>query len=184
MIDIIGTAARQTLRDPWSIAQQETPRVAAALIVDAPSRDETTLRGEPLIVRGGPRSRLAKQLNRSEIWGHRLSSATYVQVLQGLLTIAEKYQLVRSVPTSFDVDGWRLAANAVRLVRGSGRADGRPANPYFVSCMRLSRVRLRKGARGCLDSRAASTPLRSNRSGANGANGASAGEKMIERSLR
>jgi Lhr-like helicase len=148
MIDIIGTGARQTLRDPWSIAQQETPRVAAALIVDAPSREETTLRGEPLIVRGGPRSRLAKQLNRSEIWGQRLSSATYVEVLQALLTIAEKYQLVRSVPTSFDVDGWRLAANGVRLVRGAGRTDGRPVNPYFVSLYETLASALAQGGDG------------------------------------
>ena len=30
------------------------------------------------------------------------------------------------------MDGWRLAANAIRLVSAQGRSDGRPANSYFV----------------------------------------------------
>jgi Lhr-like helicase len=133
MVDIIATGARQSLRHPWSIAQQENPRISAALIIDAPKREDVSLRGEPLIVRGGPRSRLAKQLNRSEIWGERLPAQRYVEVLQFLIQAAERYQLIRKVATSFDVDGWRLAANAVRLVRGEGRLNGRPVNKYFVS---------------------------------------------------
>jgi hypothetical protein len=50
-----------------------------------------------------------------------------------LLKAAASYEIVRQVSTSFDVDGWRLAANALRLFEGEGRADGRPANRYFVS---------------------------------------------------
>src|SRR5262249_20718304 len=112
MLEVIATGARQSLRHPWSIGQQEQPRIAAALIVDAPKRDEAGLRGEALIVRGGPRSRLAKQLNRSEIWGERLSQQRYTDALQFLIEAAERYQLIRKVLTTFDVDGWRLAANA------------------------------------------------------------------------
>ena len=52
------------IEDGWlnRISQQENPRVAAALIIDAPRRDDAGLRGEPLIVRGGPRSSLARRL--------------------------------------------------------------------------------------------------------------------------
>ena len=132
-VEIIANAARQTLREPWSIAQQENPRVAAALIVEAPERAQAGVRGEPLIIRGGPRSGLARQINRIEIWGRRLPATAYVEVLNALLAAAAAYQLVRPVPTAFDVEGWRLAANAVRLVPGDGRADGRLANPYFIS---------------------------------------------------
>jgi hypothetical protein len=35
------------------------------------------------------------------------------------------------VSTAFDRQGWRLAANAVRLVLADGRADGKPPNRYF-----------------------------------------------------
>jgi Lhr-like helicase len=131
--EAIANAARQSLRHPWSIPQSEKPRVAAALMIDAPRREDVGLRGEFLVVRGGPRSRLAKQLNRAEIWGARLRPQAYLDVVRALIGIAVSYQLVRAVPTSFDLDGWRLEANAVRLVAGSGRGGGRPVNRYFVS---------------------------------------------------
>jgi Lhr-like helicase len=131
-IEATANAARQSLRDPWSISAQEEPRVAAALIIDAPRRAEVGLRGEPLLVRGGPRSRLARELGHPRIWNKRLDSKTYLEVIAALLSAAAEYQLVRQVATSFDVNGWRLAANAVRLVSGQGRRDGRRANSYFV----------------------------------------------------
>ena len=39
-VEAAANAARQSLRDPWSISAQEEPRVAAALIIDAPKRAE------------------------------------------------------------------------------------------------------------------------------------------------
>jgi Lhr-like helicase len=131
-VEAAANASRQSLREPWSISAQETPRGAAALLIDAPRRAETGLRGEPLIVRGGSRSMLARRLGRAELWGRRLDGKTYRNVLSALLAAAAQYQLVRSVPTNFDVEGWRLAANSVRLVAADGRSDGRAANPYFA----------------------------------------------------
>lgn len=148
MVDVIATAARQSLRHPWSIAQQENLRIAAALMVEAPRREDVSLRGEPLIVRGGHRSRLAKQLNRAEIWGRRLSATAYVEVVQSLLEIAERYQLVRRVPTTFDREGWRLEANAVRLMPGTGRNDDKPVNSYFVSLYQTLANALAGGGEG------------------------------------
>jgi superfamily II DNA/RNA helicase len=132
MVETIGNAARQNLRDPWSISAQEEPRVASALIIDAPRRADVGLRAEPLVVRGGPRSRLARQLSHPRVWGKRLDSKTYLEIVDALLGAAAEYQLVRRVATPFDVDGWRLAANAIRLVSGQGRSDGKTANSYFV----------------------------------------------------
>lgn len=128
----LGTASRQLLRDPWAIGQQERPRVAAALIVDAPRRQDTRLRDETLIIRGGSRSALARRLSRKELWGRRLKADEYLEVVRALLAAAASYGLVRSVSTAFDASGWQLAASAVRLVEASGRTDGAPANSYFV----------------------------------------------------
>ena len=55
---------------------------------------------------------------------------------------------MRQVSTSFDVDGWRLAANAVRLVASEGRPDGRPPNPYFVELYRTLAKALSDGGAG------------------------------------
>lgn len=132
-VETVANGSRQRLREPWAISQQEDPRVAAALIVDPPKRAETGVRGEPLVIRGSSRSRLGRQLGSPDIWGHRLSTADYNSVLGALLKAAAKYEMVRSVGTVFDAQGWQLAANAVRLVPAEGRADGRTANPYFVT---------------------------------------------------
>ena len=132
-VDAVANASRQRLREPWSISSQEHPRFAAALIIDAPKKAEAGVRGEPLIVRGSSRSRLARQLGHQRIWGRRLDAKTYWEAVNTLLTAAAAYEIVRPVSTSFDVDGWRLAANALRLFEGEGRADGRQANPYFVN---------------------------------------------------
>jgi Lhr-like helicase len=129
-LEAIGRDSRQYLREPWTIGQNETLRQAAALLVDAPSRQT---RDEGLILRGGPRSGLARKLVKAEFWGHRLSSQEYLDLVHALLQAAETYGLVRQVPTAFDVAGWQLSANAVRLVEADGRADGRAANPYFAS---------------------------------------------------
>jgi Uncharacterised protein family (UPF0149) len=145
-VDSTANASRQRLREPWSISAQENPRVAAALIIDAPRRAETGLRGEPLIVRGSSRSRLARQLGHPRIWAKRLDAKTYVKVVEALLTAAASYEMVRAVGTSFDVEGWRLAANAIRLVEAEGRSDGRAANSYFVSLYRSLADALASGA--------------------------------------
>jgi Domain of unknown function (DUF1998)/Helicase conserved C-terminal domain len=143
-VDAIAIASRQRLREPWSISAQEHPRSAAALIIDAPKKAQAGVRGEPLIVRGSPQSRLARELRHPRIWGKRLDAKTYSEVVQALLNAAASYEMVRPVSTSFDVDGWRLAVNALRFFEG--RADGRPANPYFVTLYRTLADALASGA--------------------------------------
>jgi Lhr-like helicase len=150
-VDAVGTATRQSLREPWAISQQEQEgaRVAGALIIHAPRKAETGgPRGEAIIVRAGPRSRFAREIGRASIWGKRLDSATYEKVITALLAAAAEYQLVRQVATPFDVPGWRLAANAVRLVPADGRTDGKPANEYFKQLYRTLAEALESGGEG------------------------------------
>lgn len=144
-VDSIANASRQRLREPWSISQQENSREAAALIIDAPKRAEAGISGERLIVRGSPRSRLARQLGHPEIWGKRLDAKTYLKVVEALLAAAASYEMVRAVPTAFDVDGWRLAANAIRIVEAEGRSDRRAPNPYFTGLYRALADALAEG---------------------------------------
>ncbi|HEY8594855.1 MAG TPA: DEAD/DEAH box helicase [Devosiaceae bacterium] len=131
-LETVGNASRQYLRDPWSIGRSEQPRTGAALLIDAPRRQQTQARDEPLIIRGGPRSGLARRLVKAELWGRRLSSEEYLALVHGLLAAAETYGLVRQINTAFDVPGWQLEASAVRLKPSVGRADGKSANSYFT----------------------------------------------------
>lgn len=132
-VEEVGTASRQSLREPWTLGLQENQRVAAALMIDAPKREEAGVRGESLVIRASARSALAKQLNRADLWGHRLSAPDYLGLLHALLDAAKSYELIRLVPTAFDTPGWQVAANAVRFVAGTGRSDDREPNSYFVS---------------------------------------------------
>jgi hypothetical protein len=147
-VEATANATRQSLREPWSISPQENQRHAAALIIDAPKKADMRVRDEPLVLRAGPRSSLARRLGHSALWGRRLEGKTYTAVLRALLSAAADYQLIRPVSTSFDVDGWRLAANAVRLVAADGRADGRASNPYFVALYRALAKALTEGGEG------------------------------------
>ena len=60
------------------------------------------------------------------------NSKTYLEIVARSLGAAAEYQLVRRVATRFDVDGWRLAANAMRLVPGKDVRTASAANSYFV----------------------------------------------------
>ena len=82
------------------------------------------------------------------MWGGRLSAQAYLDVVRSLLEIAERYQLVRRVPTTFDIDGWRLEANAIRLVEGTGRDDAKPVNTYFVNLYETLAHSLAHGGEG------------------------------------
>ena len=147
-LETLSNSARQLLRDPWSISAQEKLRVSSTLMIDAPKRADIGLRAEPLIVRAGPRSSLARKLNRSDIWGEKLTATNYIEVLQFLLRAAAEYQLVRSVPSLFDTEGWQLAANAVRLIPGLNIGKDGKANNYFISLYESLYSALVKGGDG------------------------------------
>ena len=143
-----GSASRQALKDPWFIGQMEQPRVASALMIDAPSRNDTRARDEALVLRGGPRSALARRLSRSEIWGRKLKPKEYVDVVAALIAAAENYGLVRAVTTTFGGQGWQLVANTLRLVASGGRSDGKRSNPYFAELYSTIADSLEQGGDG------------------------------------
>jgi hypothetical protein len=72
-VEATAGAARQTLREPWSISQQEHQRHAAALIIDAPKKADMRVRDEPLVLRAGPRSSLARRLGHQPYGGGGLT---------------------------------------------------------------------------------------------------------------
>ena len=175
-VESTSIAARQSLRDPWAIGAQEQPRLASALIVDAPHRQEVRLHGEQLLVRGGPRSRLARELGHRRIWGTRLKSATYLEIVAALLKATRDYGLVRSVATP--LRRRRLAARRQRLSPRPRRAQARSTSILSTSTPH-SPMHSKAAAKRYSASKAASTLRRSTPSGANGANGGSVGARRI-----
>ena len=106
------------------------------------------VRGEQLIVRGGPRSRLARQLGRADIWGKRLEGKTYLEVVSALLAAAAQYQLVRigSRPASTSTAGGSPPTQYVSSPR-TAVPMAAPRTPISSSFTARSPMRSRAAAR-------------------------------------
>jgi hypothetical protein len=108
------------LRAPWGFGIDEKPSQARWLMISPPSRRDTTLRDEDLIVRGGSRSALGKTLRRStspsgrRLWDdsaavRALKSKEFDTLIEKLLLAASKHGLISEEVTPFNNQvGWRL----------------------------------------------------------------------------
>lgn len=147
ILDGISQNSRSLLRDPWAIDRNETLRGQAAFMLDPPPRRETGLREEQTFLRGGSRSRLARQINRASWIGARLKTDDYVALMEGILAVLVGEGLIRQIGTWQDRPGWRVVPSAVRLVPGEAIANENAAgNPYFHGLYRGIAKDLEKGA--------------------------------------
>lgn len=131
-LDSLSQSSRSLLRDPWAIDRNETLRGKTTFLLDAPPRRETPLRDEQTFVRGGARSRLARQINRLLGHGTKLGTAEYRDFMEQVLSLLAEEGLIRQVGTLQNRPGWRLVPSAVRLVPGDAAKQSRPlGNAYF-----------------------------------------------------
>jgi hypothetical protein len=144
----IAERSQSLLRDPWAIGRQEEPRTAAALMVESPKKEEAGKRGEVQVLRAGARSGLARKLRSADLWGARLDTQAYLQVIDTLLKAAAEYGFVRAISTEYDTPGWRLNPTSFRLVAGQPVEGARPPNPYFTSLYQTLADGLARGGEG------------------------------------
>jgi ATP-dependent helicase YprA (DUF1998 family) len=134
------------LRPPWGFASDEKPRKARWLLISPPSRKDTSLRDEDLIVRGGSRSALGKILKSSrgprssqfpdgrKLWDEPsvvrgLKPKDFDALILALLKAAVTYGLVSEEVTPFgDQPGYRLNDAAVLFKRGTAADDSAHPN--------------------------------------------------------
>ena len=132
ILDTVAQRSRSLLRAPWAIDNKETLPQCSALFPNAPSRRATRLREERMILRGGPRSRIARLLNRDTVIGTKLSGQDYLSFVTGLLDVLADEGLVTLATSDGDVRSWRLAPAAVRIVPGEAVLRNETlGNPYF-----------------------------------------------------
>ncbi|MBF0561547.1 MAG: DEAD/DEAH box helicase [Alphaproteobacteria bacterium] len=131
-VEALKSRCINVIKAPWGIGGEETPRRAPALVFAGLSKKETAPRDEAIILRGGRQSALGRKLCASEIWGRRLTTTEYLLILQFLLRVSGKHGLVTkaTLPFGKDVEGWRLAGNAVQFKASPISEEG---NPYFRS---------------------------------------------------
>ncbi len=132
ILDTVAQRSRTFLPTPWAIDNKETARERSTLFLQAPVRRTTNLREERAILRAGPRSRIARLLNRESIIGTKLSGDDYLSFLSKLLAILADEGLVTLAPSDGDLQGWWLSPSAVRLIPGEAIRRNIPlGNPYF-----------------------------------------------------
>jgi Lhr-like helicase len=132
VLEGVAQKSRNLLRAPWAIDIKETPRSRTTLFLQAPGKDQVSLREEQTIVRAGHNSRIGRLINRKSVIGTKLGKADYLAVMTGLMDLLAREGLVSRVDLEEDLQGWRLSPSAVRIVPGeavrSGAAQG---NRYF-----------------------------------------------------
>jgi ATP-dependent helicase YprA (DUF1998 family) len=128
------------LRAPWGFGNDEKPRKARWLLISPPSRKDTSLRDEDLIVRGGSRSSLGKVLRSSKasngdpLWAEAsaaraLKSKDFDRLIEALLKAAVTHGLVSEEVTPFgDQTGFRLNDACVLFKRGTPEIDPKHPN--------------------------------------------------------
>ena len=135
VVDALGNRSRGALREPWAFSPLETPRYAAALMIRAPTKKQTGLRGEPLVIRAGPRGALARQapgkpMGTPAVCPKRLTSRCLKRCsVRRAITRLRHGPPRQASMCLVGVSG----PNALRLLASEGRPDGRPGNPYFIA---------------------------------------------------
>ena len=132
----------QVLNSPWNLGDEDQERqyVARALIV-APSRPSRSSRAaqrvhqtERMILRGGPRSRIGRDLRSAKLWGRDLNTTAGAELIEAMLEAARRYGLVqRTVAAELNTEvGWRLSPSAVRFHAAPVATEQSGANSYFI----------------------------------------------------
>ncbi len=126
------------LRSPWGFSLDEKPRPSRWLFANAPTRRENSLRDEDMILRGGARSTLGRDLKRPSLWNNRggsrsIDARQYDEILNALLGAASLHGLVTEEPTPFeDRRGWKLNDACVRFFQAdASKASITHENQFF-----------------------------------------------------
>jgi Lhr-like helicase len=125
--------SRNRLCDPWAIDREEEDglRQSGFLMIDPPNAAQVRLTEAALIVRGGWRTKLGKELRHKDIWGETLPSGEYDGMIETLLKAAEAHQVVRRISSGYDAPAWRLSPSALSLYATEARSDRKQQNKFF-----------------------------------------------------
>lgn len=156
-IEQIVAKSHSRLRAPWGFGIDEKPRRARWLMISPPSRRDTTLRDEDLIVRGGSRSALGKLLRAStspsgrKLWDdstavRALKSKEFDTLIEALLRAASTHGLISEEVTPLrNQTGWRLNDACVLFKKGTPAIDPKHPNEsaffrdFYANLARLLR---------------------------------------------
>lgn len=126
-LDQVAERSRLLLKDPWAIGKEERENLSRSgtLVVGSERR-----KGEHDVVRATGRSVLGREIGKRVDAGGGLSILDREALIAAMLRAAESHYIVRKFSTR-DIIGWRLAPDAVRLHRGTGKTRPGQDNEFF-----------------------------------------------------
>lgn len=146
VLDTVAQKSRNLLRSPWAIDGKETPKSRTTMFLQAPGKDRVGLREEQTIIRAGHNSRIGRLINRRGVIGTKLSKTDYLTFMTGMMELLAREGLVSRIDIEADLQGWRLAPSAVRIIPGAavrvGKAQG---NHYFHEFYNMIAADLKAG---------------------------------------
>ena len=132
VMDTVAKKSRSCLRAPWAIYDEEQLRKRATMFLDAPGKRSINLREERIILRAGPLSRMAREINCKKVLRTKLSGDDYKRFLKNLLDVLTSEGLLVRVPGDGGRQGWRISPPAVCLVPGEAVSESEArGNLYF-----------------------------------------------------
>ena len=132
VLDTHAQKSRTLLRAPWLMDQKEATKGRTTVLLRVPGRDRVGLREELTLLRAGPNSRLAREINRISMLGIKLQKDAYLDFMAGILALFEREGLVTKAEVESDLIGWRLMPSSVRLIPGSAIQENPTSrNLYF-----------------------------------------------------
>jgi superfamily II DNA/RNA helicase len=123
------------LREPWGMAEDERPVVAAAMV---PRPQPPTGRLPTPVVHVSHRSAYGRRVKAKATWGAaaealpgKLDESGYNQIVDDMLGVLAVYGIAERVDVDGDHTGWRVPASVIEWRLGDG-SEGDSDNQFFL----------------------------------------------------
>jgi hypothetical protein len=134
-IESLAGRMRSLIKAPW-ILDEERFLAAPVFMPRAPTRREILQRDEELILRGSPTSTIGRALRAMTFAGKRPTSKQITEIVEGLLSAANRYGLATQVASPVGGEGWRLVSSSITFGLATGDAEPERDNSFFQDLYR------------------------------------------------
>src|ERR1700730_392330 len=126
---------RSLIKAPW-ILDEERFLAAPVFMPKPPTRHEILQKDEELILRGSPTSTIGRTLRAMTFAGKRPTSKQITEIVEGLLSGANRYGLATQVASPVGGEGWRLVSSSITFGLATGDAEPERDNSFFQELYR------------------------------------------------
>ena len=128
-IEALASRMRSVIKATWTL-DEDRFLAAPVFISRPPTGRDLTQKDEQLILRGSATSIVGRELRNMTFGGVRPKGAQITEIIECLLSSAERYGIVTKLDSPFAGPGWRLLPQAVRFTQSTA-SPVKGDNPFF-----------------------------------------------------